>query len=339
MAVVWAPWQQRQQRIALWWESILAPDRERRKALRGDTGLDRIPAWLWFASFLGLVAVLRPGAVLVAERTLGPVRDAWGLGSLALGAVLLAAALAAIPAEILGWVLGRTTGIGRPDPIARRCRAEQRKPGPLDTLAFRLRTGDWETRLVACHGLAARGPEAIPALASIALQRGHPGRPWAARVLEPLAHHTHVDRVRLRTLVCPRCLVRYRRTWIPVHGLRWFRVDGCARCHGTESPLHCPGEVIAVLDRRARRRIRLVRGTLAVSWFHGRPAADYDRVTILDASDRDVEGFAIQAANEPDRRRRRRHRRAPVQIAPGCALGENTRRVLRATFAGIETAP
>ena len=140
--------------------------------------------------------------------------------------------------------------------------------------------------------------------------------------------------------VCSRCHVRASRVRPLRSGLPRDRAYvGCRRCGSARSLVPIEGSIRAVLDDRwAGDEVTEVGADRVVSWLHHRRPFDYDSVTILHASDADVEAFAIQAANVEDAVRQARIARVRCEVSPRCELDPNTIAVLERTFGEVVVA-
>jgi hypothetical protein len=63
---------------------------------------------------------------------------------------------------------------------------------------------------------------------------------------------------------------------------------------------------------------------------------DFDRVEIIQATDEEVERFAMQVGNDTDPVRQPRYAQMHCLIAPDCRLSENSLRILRNFFGEVE---
>jgi hypothetical protein len=89
---------------------------------------------------------------------------------------------------------------------------------------------------------------------------------------------------------------------------------------------------VAVLDAGWSETHRLQNGLLRVNWLAQQRLFDFDRVEIIQATDEDVERFAMQVGNDTDPVRQTRYAHIPCLIAPDCRLSENSLRILRNFF-------
>jgi hypothetical protein len=105
---------------------------------------------------------------------------------------------------------------------------------------------------------------------------------------------------------------------------------GCRICG--QSGEFLEGRVVAVLDSRMDTERVQQDGTLRVNWLARRALFDFDEVEIVQATDEDVERFAVQVGNDTDDFRRSRYKEMSCTIVPDCRLSENTLRILKSTF-------
>jgi hypothetical protein len=78
-------------------------------------------------------------------------------------------------------------------------------------------------------------------------------------------------------------------------------------------------------------------GVVVVNWLVRRVLFDFSGVYINQASDEEVERFAVQIGNDTDEWRRPRYSEMTCHIGPSCVLSENTLRILQRTFGQVIT--
>ncbi len=185
----------------------------------------------------------------------------------------------------------------------------------------------------------AAGGEAVPALQTIATSYNGPQRVvvWklreiAMRLLEDIARTTMAHQA--EGLLCPVCLVRFSRHQVRLPWLRSVTYYGCRQCG--QSRKFFKGTVVAMLDSRTGWEITKREEILRINWLARRTLFDIDRVEILQASDEDVERFAVQVGNDTDPYRKSRYKRMPCFISYKCRLSENSLRVLSSVFGRVE---
>jgi len=96
-----------------------------------------------------------------------------------------------------------------------------------------------------------------------------------------------------------------------------------------------PGEVVAVLDETMAAAGVEEGGVLRANWLERREPFDFDAVQIANATDAEVERFAMAVGNDMDEVRRERYALLRCEVAPECRLSEHTLRVLRSTFGEV----
>lgn len=75
---------------------------------------------------------------------------------------------------------------------------------------------------------------------------------------------------------------------------------------------------------------------MQINWLARRALFDFDWVEIVQATDEDVERFAMQVGNDTDPFRRPRYPNMHCVIGPDCNLSENTLRILHRTFGEVK---
>jgi hypothetical protein len=138
-------------------------------------------------------------------------------------------------------------------------------------------------------------------------------------------------------LLCPRCLAHF---YAHRADLPWqFDVTyyGCRLCYQSREFIDCSKGVVAVLDAAWTGAQDLRDGLLRVNWLARRALFDFTAVEIVQATDEDVERFAVQAGNDADPLRRPLFASMRCVVSPACGLSENTLRILENTFGRVET--
>ena len=77
-------------------------------------------------------------------------------------------------------------------------------------------------------------------------------------------------------------------------------------------------------------------GALHINWLNRRTLFDFDKISILQATDQDVERFAMLIGNDTDEYRMPRYKTMHCAVASTCHLSENTLRILRHTFGQVD---
>jgi hypothetical protein len=74
---------------------------------------------------------------------------------------------------------------------------------------------------------------------------------------------------------------------------------------------------------------------LQVNWLRRRNLYDFGRVEIIEATDEEVERFAVQVGNDTDEWRKPRYKQMPCIVSAQCRLSENTLRILDRMFGEV----
>ncbi|GAB4458610.1 MAG: hypothetical protein Fur0044_51670 [Anaerolineae bacterium] len=135
-------------------------------------------------------------------------------------------------------------------------------------------------------------------------------------------------------LLCPTCLTRFGpHTW----EFSWWSSStyyGCRTCRQNRKYLE--GKVVAALDSRMEAEPVQQEDLIRVNWSARRELFDFDAVEIVEATDEEVERFAVQVGNDTDPTREPRYKEMQCVVSPGCRLSENTVRILEHTFGQVE---
>jgi len=181
----------------------------------------------------------------------------------------------------------------------------------------------------AYSAVVAPGGAAVPFLKDKIAKNHHES--IATELLRAIARNT-TARIgdRALQLLCPSCLTRYKAHKVLLESLEYLTYYGCRICGQSREFLE--GRIIAVLDGRMdTERVQQDR-TWRVNWLARRALFDFDEVEIVQATDEDVERFAVQVGNDTDEFRRSRYREMACKIVSDCGLSENTLRILKSTF-------
>lgn len=177
--------------------------------------------------------------------------------------------------------------------------------------------------------IIATGGEIIPILQKMATEKRF--KDVAAQLLLNIGKDT-TSRLshRTSTVLCPRCLVRFEARQFSL--LRWKSITyyGCRMCG--QSRYFFEGQVVAMLDSKMRvERIQRNR-KLYINWLRRRDLFDFHEIEIVQASDEDVERFAVQVGNDTDRTRAPYYAQMSCTVSPHCSLSRNTMRILEQMF-------
>lgn len=177
------------------------------------------------------------------------------------------------------------------------------------------------------------GTEAIPSL--IEFYHTTALQPILKQLLSDIAHQNFTQlEHRAPRLLCPNCLTRFDRYRLQLLGQEGPLLFGCRTC--LQSHKYLEGTVIAVLYTQLPATPVEQDGLIRVNWLIRRELFDFDAVEIVNASDEEVERFAVQVGNDTDEFRRPRYREMRCVVSPQCGLSENSLRILRRTFGQVE---
>jgi hypothetical protein len=223
----------------------------------------------------------------------------------------------------------------------RRLEASKQQPGPPEKLIADLRSDDWVERFIARFGLVALGGEAVAVLVAflqpLAEDTANLSRQLAIRLLKNISLETSARLAnKAPWLLCPRCLARCYAHRMPLPWQADFVFYGCRTCCQSRELVDWPGKVVAVLDT-AWAAEQIQQGNVwYVNWSQRRALFDFDRVLIVQATDEDVERFAVQVGNDTDPFRKPRYQQIPCRVKPEYRLSENTLRILERMFGQVE---
>lgn len=204
-------------------------------------------------------------------------------------------------------------------------------------LITNLQDHHWLERFIARHALLDRGGEAVAPLQALALTDSSPLQQTALWLLQSIAADTTSRLAQaIDTLLCPRCLVHCQAHPIPLPWQPDLTFYGCRICRQSHFLQTRPDALVMVLDRGMTIEQVEQNGTLRVNWFQRRSLFDFNRIEIVQATDEDVERFAVQIGNDTDPARKPRYRQMTCTIGPACRLSENTVRILETMFGRVE---
>jgi hypothetical protein len=179
--------------------------------------------------------------------------------------------------------------------------------------------------------MVAAGAQAIPALQPIVSDKNHTLRLLASQLVQDIATTTLSLQPQLDSLLCRECLLRYSAHEVETSWLKSVIYYGCRSCHRSTNPFQAD-RVVAVLDSQMAKRIVQEDQTLRVNWLQDRQLFDFDAVEIIQASDEDIERFAVQIGNDTDPQRQGRYQQMLCFISPEQVLSDNSRRILERSF-------
>ena len=183
----------------------------------------------------------------------------------------------------------------------------------------------------------ALGGEAVPLLQDILHAPRHPLKEVATQLLSDIGEETSTRLAeRAAHLFCVRCLTRCAAHKVNL-GLQSLPVSyyGCRVC--SQSRKFVAGSLVVVLDNQIETPGFKQNGVWRVNWLARRALFDFDEVHIVQATDEDVERFAVQVGNDTDPVRQPRYQGMRCLVSPDCRLSENTHRILARTFGQVVT--
>ncbi len=185
------------------------------------------------------------------------------------------------------------------------------------------------------HKVVELGGEAALALQSIARDRRNVLRPVASELLKDIARETK-SRLSYQStsFLCPQCLAHPDTHNVQIYWWRTVTYYGCRICG--QSRVFLAKRAVAVLDREMRMEQSEQNGNLWINWLSNRRLFDFSEVQIRQATDKEVEGFAVQVGNDTDKKRKKRYRQMQCTISADCELSENTMRILEHTFGQLK---
>ncbi len=138
---------------------------------------------------------------------------------------------------------------------------------------------------------------------------------------------------RVTNLLCPECLTRFDTHTLRLSPLKSVTYYGCRLCHQSNDFLE--GPVMVVLNQPMKTPYLERDETVYLNWLNLRRPCDFNGVYIGQATDEDIERFAVQVGNDTDPRRRTRYPKIPCTISAKTQLSSNSRRILERTFGEI----
>jgi len=183
------------------------------------------------------------------------------------------------------------------------------------------------------------GGEAVPTLYQIVVYEYHILRQVAAQLLHDIGRETTARLASQTSLLCPRCFMYVDSHHINLPRSQSVTYYGCRNCQQSREFIEFQGCIIAVLDSQMTTEQVQQDGVLRVNWLTRRALFDFDEVEIVQATDEDVERFAVQVGNDTDPAREPRYQGMRCVVLPECHLSENTWRILQRMFGVVEMGP
>lgn len=192
------------------------------------------------------------------------------------------------------------------------------------------------TLIQAYPALVATGGQIIPLLRSVATDEKHPLRDVAQQLIHDIASITHPLAYRLSSLVCGHCLLPFAEHKADISRFQIVTYYGCQQCHRSTDYFEAQ-QVIAVLDQRLADRTVYDNGVLRINWIRHRYLFNFHAVEIINATDEDVERFAVQIGNDTNPARKPGYKSMVCQVSAAANLSPNTIRILQHTFGQVAT--
>lgn len=136
------------------------------------------------------------------------------------------------------------------------------------------------------------------------------------------------------TLLCPDCLTRFGGHQMRLSWGQNFVYYGCRTCK--QSRRYLVGQVIAVLDSQMTATPIQQDNVVKVNWIAWRKLFDFDAAEIVQATDEDVERFAVQVGNDTNMFQQPTYKKMICKVNSSCPLSANTIRILQHTFGQVE---
>ncbi|HEX2987774.1 MAG TPA: hypothetical protein VHS06_06335 [Chloroflexota bacterium] len=211
---------------------------------------------------------------------------------------------------------------------------------PADEIILSLQHRDWMEQIRAANELLAIGGEAIEPLLAASTGEGRELRRNAAHMIRAIAEDTTRHLVPgIATLLCSRCLVGVASRRVGCGPGRKVSVYGCRACGQSHSFIERPHQITVVLDDQMSANQEMIGGILRVNWLCRGEVFDFNHVEVLHATDELVLRFAVAVGNDTDPYRLARYPRVHCHVSPGCALSDNSLRILAARFGRVSATP
>lgn len=183
------------------------------------------------------------------------------------------------------------------------------------------------------------GGEAVSALEQIASESSEELQAVAQQLLRDISAETQRLKWDNERSFCPRCLTGCVTYEVSTGWWSSLTFYGCRTCRQSREFLK--GSLIAVLDSQMEAELVERQARVRVNWLRRRSLFDFHWVEIVQASDEEVERFAVQAGNDTDEWRKSRYAQMPCVVSAQCRLSENTLRILERMFGEVkvETSP
>ncbi len=179
------------------------------------------------------------------------------------------------------------------------------------------------------------GGKAILALQPVITDKNHCLQPLLKQWAEKIAYKTATLKPNLDHLTCQQCLASCTKHELE---LGWafdtITYYGCRTCHHSNN-FYPTDTVVAVLDSQMIDTVDYKNNILRVSWFTRRTDFDFSAVEIVNATDEEIERFAIQIGNETDGSRQARYKTMLCLVSAQAKVSPNSLKVLQHFFGQV----
>ncbi len=135
------------------------------------------------------------------------------------------------------------------------------------------------------------------------------------------------------TYCCLRCLMNVEPQSVRLSLLDNITYYGCRQCGNSRVVVQ--GKMKAILDNGSQVELVEQGDEIYVNWLVNRPYFDFEEVEIIQATDEEVERFAVHLGNDMDKQRQQQYREMLCTIGPNSDLSQNTMRILERTFGQV----
>ncbi len=185
------------------------------------------------------------------------------------------------------------------------------------------------------------GGVAVPDLVSILSKQGEKplvSNQFTRHLANSLLIDLRRDTIRrfgyaIYTHFCIRCLTYVGPRQVNVPRRKPIKYYGCRQCG--QSRAIFSGKVATVLDNTLPDELSEGDDRINVNWLINRVLFDFSEVEIVQATDEEVERFAVQVGNDTDEYRRDWRKSMVCTVHSTCNLSENTMRILERTFGEV----
>ena len=180
------------------------------------------------------------------------------------------------------------------------------------------------------------GSQAMPTLIAVGSDPRHKLRRFVIPLIETIAQQTRITLMGPgQDRLCPHCLVYCGANTVQLSSLTAITYYGCRACGQSDNFRTWKGQIIVIFDRYRGKEQAEERETLRVNWFTRRMLFDFDSVQIINATDEEIERFAVLVGNDMDEVRKSRYAKMVCAVSPQCRLSPNTIRILQRTFGRV----